>query len=197
MTWLPMLAESWIRCHQFKVPFLSPAGTADTQATAIRDFRVCTGNTSPPQPMALRAHSAGGFTWYKWTCVSKLYITERKRGGTMQWQHYQLMHESAVEQLLWNLEWGLLALETEKSLICISPEGLLAGCMWVGEALTPVLWFPLLMQPARQGLKYVIPSDPQTGSYSWILHPQLTLQLPVRFLWAMARVGLKKRKRTY
>ena len=36
----------------------------------------------------------------------------------------------------------------------------------MGEALTPVLWFPLLMQPARQGLKYVIPSDPQTGSYS-------------------------------
>lgn len=48
------------------------------------------------------------------------------------------------------------------------------------------------MQPARQGLKYVIPSDPHTGLYSWILQPQLTLQLPVRFLCAMVRVGLKK-----
>lgn len=61
--------------------------------------------------------------------------------------------------------------------------------------LTPVVRLPLLTQPARHGLKYVIPSDPQTGSYSCILQPQLTLQLPVRFLWGMVREGLRERER--
>lgn len=50
-----------------------------------------------------------------------------------------------------------------------------------------------LLQPARQGLKYVMPSEPQTGAYSWILQPQFTLQPPVRFLWVMVRVGLEER----
>lgn len=62
------------------------------------------------------------------------------------------------------------------------------------NVLTPVLRLPLVMQPARQGLKYVIPSDPQTGSYSCILQPQLTLQLPVRFLWGMVREGLREKR---
>ena len=63
--------------------------------------------------------------------------------------------------------------------------------------LTPVLTFPLLTQPARQGLKYVIPSDPQTGSYSCVLQPQLTLQLPVRFLCGMVREGLREKSRSW
>lgn len=65
----------------------------------------------------------------------------------------------------------------------------------LGTILTPVLRLPLLTQPARHGLKYVIPSDPQTGSYSCILQPQFTLQLPVRFLWGMVREGLKEKRR--
>ena len=58
--------------------------------------------------------------------------------------------------------------------------------------LTPVLSLATLLQPARQGLKYVMPSEPQTGAYSWILQPQFTLQPPVRFLWVMVSVGLEK-----
>lgn len=58
--------------------------------------------------------------------------------------------------------------------------------------LTPVLSLAALLQPARQGLKYVMPSEPQTGAYSWILQPQFTLQPPVRFLWVMVRVGLEQ-----
>lgn len=54
----------------------------------------------------------------------------------------------------------------------------------------------MLLQPAKHGLKYVMPSEPQTGAYSWILQPQLTLQLPVRFRWDRVSVGLQNADRT-
>lgn len=74
---------------------------------------------------------------------------------------------SHLQKTSLKLRGGMLELGTGKYFICTGPKGLPRGCVWmVGEALTPVLWFPPLMQPARQGLKYVIPSDPQTGSYS-------------------------------
>lgn len=57
-----------------------------------------------------------------------------------------------------------------------------------------MLSLPTLLQPARQGLKYVMPSEPQTGAYSWILQPQFTLHPPVRLRWVIVSVGLRKVK---
>lgn len=110
-----------------------------------------------------------------------------------------------VDEILWSWEEGSVPCSWYTPPFCTHPlqpkSADLWSCSidlhhfgWVCYALTPVLWFPPLMQPARHGLKYVIPSDPQTGSYSWILHPQLTLQLPVRFLCAIVRVGLRREK---
>lgn len=57
-----------------------------------------------------------------------------------------------------------------------------------------MLSLPTLLQPARQGLKYVMPSEPQTGAYSWILQPQFTLHPPVRLRWVIVRVGLRRER---
>lgn len=56
-TWLPMLAESCTRWHRLKVPSLSPAGTADMQATAVGDFSLYWKHQ--PSPPRGTLHSLG------------------------------------------------------------------------------------------------------------------------------------------